>query len=260
MFDHIQRGSDRIAAKTWTVAISVFVHVAGAITFIGLSFWKIDKLAMKQEQVVWRPEPDFGPRTPKGDPNPAKPKEQKPKKDVDPSQLEQPKDAATTTEGEASTDSSKDKAATRLGRPDGEADAPDVDVLPPKRDCIECVDDSVVITTAPKEEVTHEPKDVPQEAMRGLRTAGGDILLPGHMLSRLRAAGVGRLRMVLKVCVDEHGGAPSSVTVLESSGFDDADAYVAAGMLREWRYQPFTVNREPMAVCFSVRADYQIID
>jgi outer membrane biosynthesis protein TonB len=228
------------------------------MTLIGLSFWKIDKLAMRKEPILDQRVFE-GSVVPKGTDTPKEPEKREPIKKEPCVGLCQVNDK-TPPDKKDGEGTGTSPSTGRLGRLDGDEEAPDVERIPRVvGDCLECVDDKVTFEK-PKEK-KDDPLPVKQELMRGLRTAGSDdIYLPESMVSRLHAQGIGSFAVVLKVCVDRDGGAPSAVSVARSSGFDDVDAFITATVEREWRYQPYSVNGEKIPVCFTVQLDYQIVD
>lgn len=68
-----------------------------------------------------------------------------------------------------------------------------------------------------------------------------------------------RFTMRARVCIDE-SGTPSSVTIVEPSPYEPHNAKVEKEILTSWRYQPATVNGEPVPSCKRVEFAYEMED
>jgi protein TonB len=96
-----------------------------------------------------------------------------------------------------------------------------------------------------------KPQVVPQAVLDKQFLSGDREIKPSKPVQNLMyKAGQKRTITTIKMCLSA-GGAVDSVRVLKSSGFDEYDREILAGM-RQWRYRPFRVNDRPVPVCTSV--------
>jgi hypothetical protein len=99
------------------------------------------------------------------------------------------------------------------------------------------------------------PQVVAPTVLEGYRIAGNKMIAPDDM-TKLDIAKAGKTKIVgsFKLCVDA-AGAVTSVNQLKSTGFQAYDTKIQVG-IRQWRYKPFMVNGQPVAVCTAVTFIY----
>ncbi len=100
------------------------------------------------------------------------------------------------------------------------------------------------------------PKIVPSVAVEQRRVAGKQHIHPPKA-TKLHMAKYGKTRIIatMKMCLDRRG-AVSSLRLLKSSGYVAYDRLIRAEM-KKWRYRPFTINHQAVAVCTAVTFIYR---
>jgi TonB family protein len=102
-----------------------------------------------------------------------------------------------------------------------------------------------------------ETKNIPLEAIAARRTAGREqIPLSNDVKIRAVRDNNRRFTIAVKLCLDT-AGVPDKIELAKSSGYAEADAAVLAEM-RNWRFQPYTVNDKAVRVCTAYLYQYVI--
>jgi protein TonB len=93
-----------------------------------------------------------------------------------------------------------------------------------------------------------KPQVVPLTAIESQMIAGErEIHLPPDILPALKNRGIKQAVIMIKLCIDD-GGQVTSADVTKSCGYAEADQAVAR-KLREWKFRPYMVNGQRLAVC-----------
>jgi hypothetical protein len=96
------------------------------------------------------------------------------------------------------------------------------------------------------------------EVTDGVRISGEKkIELPRSVKVKMDAWDQTEADITTRVCVSTEG-VPTSVVVLDSSGFDEADQKVKETILNTWRYRPYLANGQPIPVCERITFRYQL--
>jgi protein TonB len=253
MFDRFvgQRSEKRGKSRALMFGVSTVAHTALLATLLVWSFWKVEKLAARRVPVTFvsaaaaPPPPPPPPAPPPPARVTAKPKVVvkielvQPVRDPDPDPEPAPDPGPSAT-------GPTDPTATGPGLPggvpgglgDGRCGEPGQPECPPPA-------------------VVEKPKVVPLQAVEAARIAGNaDIPLPPEVKQAVVAEGKREVLAMAKLCLDRDG-APTEVSIRKSSGHPAADARIREEMLR-WRYRPYRVNGEAVAVCTSILFRYQI--
>ena len=99
------------------------------------------------------------------------------------------------------------------------------------------------------------PIEIPRAAIEGKRIFGRTLIVPDEDTRRaIHIVGVTRTCPWFRLCLDT-SGVPTHVDVLRTSCFPRYDAQIVEAML-EWRYSPFTIDGNPVAVCTSLVVCY----
>jgi protein TonB len=116
---------------------------------------------------------------------------------------------------------------------------------------------AVVPAPAPAPATPSTPKLVPAVELEKNRTAGERRPpLPAGARRLATRDRVDRFSIGVRLCLSD-SGAPTEVTLLKPSVYDDANAKVLADV-RAWRFKPYLVNGKPAAVCTGLLFIYQL--
>jgi TonB family protein len=95
------------------------------------------------------------------------------------------------------------------------------------------------------------PSSVGRKVIESLRIAGETrILPPSDVQAQMARSGVNRTRGLLRVCLDASGRVEEA-RFLEGTGFAGYDQRLL-GAVSAWRYRPYSVNGQAVAVCGTV--------
>jgi hypothetical protein len=91
--------------------------------------------------------------------------------------------------------------------------------------------------------------------LEGKRIAGTKMIYPDDTTKlAIQKAGMTRVKGSFRVCIDE-SGAVESVLPIRSTGVAPYDRRIITA-IHDWRYSPFMINNQPIAVCTMVRFIY----
>jgi len=100
------------------------------------------------------------------------------------------------------------------------------------------------------------PKVVPPKELERSRIAGDAQFIPDDATKTVIArSGKDKIVGSFKLCIDE-GGDVTSVSVLKSTGFPQYDSKIASKVKTEWKYKPYVVDGQAVAVCTTVTFIY----
>lgn len=253
MFDDL---IEKPRPKRWKTAVivgSALVH-AGAIAAVALAaMWKIEKLELASAiDITYRvPAPPGASAPPPGSrlavPRAAVVKVHKVKPPV-PVQPAVVKDPEPVTSGAP--------AATDPGDgdgPGGDGNDPDAD-LRSTGTCTTgpCLDGSdgepPDDTDKDDDDVPKKPPIVPPHVAKGLRVGGNDQIHPPETVRiDMMHQGKNMVSATVQLCVGV-GGTVDLIRVMKSTGFKDYDATIVREV-RDWRYQPYLVDKRPSPMC-----------
>lgn len=93
--------------------------------------------------------------------------------------------------------------------------------------------------------------------IEGHRIAGDKFIHPDERTQRaMQKANVRSTASSFKICLGVDG-VPTEIVALRPSCFPRYDEHIKERM-REWRYSPYVVNGEPVAVCTAVTFVFKI--
>jgi hypothetical protein len=127
-----------------------------------------------------------------------------------------------------------------------------------------CTENCGTIPTPPIPPVPPDPpphkdevRNVTAETLKALFQSGErEIHPPDTVVTQMQRDGKSETLGIFKLCLDA-AGAPSSVAMLRSTGYDAYDSRLAAGMW-QWRYRPFQVNGRGVPVCSAIHFKFRI--
>jgi protein TonB len=227
---------------------SIAAHAGIGMGVLVWTFWQIDKVKLKGPIVdldysVFTPPPALGvPEAPK-DPVVAK-KPPKPRLPDELTQAPKPSDQEPSDEPAEPGDSELPQGDPN-GVAGGDPNAPPGTGIPGGGG-----DPNVVVTPPPDEK--WDPSVAEARRIAGIRNIG----LPPNVLLKMRDSGQRRADALVKLCLDE-SGAPKSITIAKSTGFDEADQKIKQDM-RGWRYRPTMVDGRPIGACTVVQFQYVV--
>ena len=100
-----------------------------------------------------------------------------------------------------------------------------------------------------------QPSVMPPQLFEAHRRTGDRNVFPDDATkAAIAAAGITRVLVPVKVCVDRDG-VVSTAKVLKASGFPAYDDLVVR-RIAGWTYEPFTIDGAPVAVCSVVQLVY----
>jgi protein TonB len=257
MFDRYMGARQEKRSKVFRLILIVsgILHGIGFVAAIIWSFWKIDRLTVKDSSVLYMAAAMSSPPPPPPPPPPPKKSSTKTEvKQIKPTEIIQPpkeikelpkaQEESSEDDGEEGGVEGGEKGGVvggviggvvggeiggELG---GELGVP---VPPPAA-----------------------PTAVPQQLLEGSRIGGQKIInLTAPMLTTLKNQGLPKLTVKVKMCLDENGS-PSSVDVTKGSGYPDIDALISSTMRSTWRFKPTVVAGKAVKVCTPFIFNYQI--
>ncbi len=245
------------------VASSVFTHVVVIVCFVVAAMWHIEKLAVGQTPVVWVSHAGPPPGSMGAPPPPAAPvkkKAIKKSRKIRPRVLTQPTAVATLDEPEdsgAGSDAigvpggvpgSNGNDPLGLGTGDGGGGVPIGEQIAVEDLCDSCPE----CCEKPK-----EPPIVPAKMIEGDLIQGDKQISPPEPVKvQMAKQGVDQLVASIRMCLDDRGHV-SSLDSIKSSGFAAYDARLTHEM-NHWRYRPYRVNGQPVAVCTVITFIYRM--
>jgi periplasmic protein TonB len=232
-----------------TITVSAALHVVGGIALLIYSFWKIDKLPVKDTSVLYMAAQMATPPPPP--PPPPPPKKSSVKKDiVKPKSTEvvQPnKNAPKPEPEEADNDDEGVEGGVAGGVKGGVIGGVEGGV-------VGGVEGGVGTAAPPPAPAV---QNIAQQMLEGQRIAGDKMIQLGDQNNTmLRNQGVSKMTVRVKMCIATDGS-PRSVEFTKGSGYAEVDARIR-GEMNKWRYRPYMVNGKPMVACFPVTFNYTI--
>jgi protein TonB len=236
------------------IGVSIGLHALGAVGAVIYSFWKIEKLTIRDSSVLYVAAAMATPPPPPPPPPPPKRKTIKTETKPRPTELIQPsKDPVKELPKETSDEDEDEgedegveggvKGGVVGGVVGGEIGGVEGGVLGGTG-------------TAPPPPAP-EAKIVAQAMIEGSRIAGDkNINLTDPQLVTLRNQAVDKLVVRPKVCLDAAGNV-SKVSFSKSSGYPDIDAHLVAG-IHKCRYKPYVVAGKAESICMIVTFTYLI--
>jgi protein TonB len=250
MFDRYVQDRGRRRLGRWirvAIAASAVAHVGVGAALIVSAWWKIEKLSVEDRQVAIA---SFG--MPTAAPPPLAGEQRNKTR----RELARVREATQPRQNDAETpeDGGGDGSATghANGLAGGEGDDPDAPNALLGCAGLECLGDQ-----APPEprKTPAKPPVIPESMLKGHLISGEtQIHAPREVKLAMTRAGVDRLRAAVKLCIDAEG-AVESTRLLRSTGYSDYDRRLLAGV-RRWRYRPYRIGGEAVAVCTAVQFVY----
>jgi len=277
MFDAFTRPAPRRRLRSLFLVASLALHASGVVALLVMAMWKIEKLAPDRTTVAigpkW-PEPQGGGDEPKAPPPPTRPKQ---RHKTRPPVVTQPTDKPPVEDVATATDTGGTPGDGPVGP--GAGDGPPGDQACVGDDCAatgepqapppavcgngtveaaadeQCDDGNTAAGDGCSPKCRTEAKIVQSQVVRALRWAGDDqIQPPATVKTQMMRDGKQRTSAVIKLCLDS-AGQVSSLQLLASSGYEEYDRRLLAGM-REWRYRPYTVGNQALPVCSPIAFVY----
>ncbi len=234
-----------------TITVSFIAHLMGGTALLIYSFWKIEKLPVKDTSVLYMAAQMATPPPPPPPPPPPKKSsvkktetKQKPTELVQPDKEQKKPEAEESSEDEGVEGGQEGGVAGGVvgGEVGGELGGTLGGVLG---------------GSGPATPPPAAPAVVAQQMLEGQRIAGNaKIQLSDSQTVMLDNQGVRKLQVKTKMCLDA-GGAAKSVSFTKSSGYPDIDQRIQAEMMK-WRYRAYVVNGKAIDVCFIVIFNYSI--
>jgi protein TonB len=234
-----------------TITVSVVVHVIGLFALVIYSFWKIEKLPVKDGSVLYMAAQMATPPPPPPPPPPPKKSSVKTKVEVKKStEVVQPSKDQPKPQEEPSEEDDGEEGGVEGGVKGGEIGG----VIGGE---IGGTIGGQVGGTGAAPPPPPAPTNVAQAMLEGSRIAGDkNITLSDPNLVMLRNQGVSKMTVKAQMCLDA-GGLPRSVDFKQSSGYPEIDARIK-GEMNKWKYRPYVVAGKAVPVCFIVIFNYKI--
>lgn len=248
MFDRYV-GSRSATQSRWVkvgIAISVAAHIGVGGALIISAAWQLDRLSIEDSRVGVA---SLG--LPTAAPPPlASSKRERVEKKIPVPEPRQPDETAPTAPDD--TGSTGEPDGHVLGKPGGEGT--DLNSTNTVLGCqgIDCIE---TMPPPPPPEPRQDPPIVTETALKGYLISGKTQIRPPETVKHaMLRSGKDRVDGVVRLCIDERGAITQS-KLLSSTGHPDYDRRLVAGV-RSWRYQPYTRDGKPIAVCTAIRFVY----
>jgi protein TonB len=232
-----------------TITVSLGAHVVALIALVIYSFWKIEKLPVKDASVLYMAAQMATPPPPPPPPPPPKKSSVKTKVEVKKStEVVQPTKDQPKPQEEESDDEGVE-GGVEGGVKGGEIGG----VIGGEIGGTLGGEVGGAGTAAPPP----PPQNVAQAMLEGSRIAGDkNILLGEQSLVLLHNQGISKLTVKAQMCLDANGS-PRSVDFKQSSNYPEIDARIR-GEMNKWKYRPYMVAGKAVPVCFIVLFNYKI--
>jgi protein TonB len=235
-----------------TITVSFAAHVIGILGLLIYSFWKIEKLPVKDTSVLYMAAAMATPPPPPPPPPPPKRSSVKKTEVKKPTEVVQPTKDQKPPEPEPAAEETPDngveggvEGGVAGGEVGGELGGELGGTL-----------GGQVTAPAPPPPPA-APQNVAQAMLEGSRIAGDpQIQLGDANVMLLQQQGVRKLQVKTQMCLTD-GGQPKSISFKKSSGYSEIDAKIRNEM-GKWRYRPYVVAGKAVPVCFMVIFNYKI--
>jgi protein TonB len=233
-----------------TITVSLAAHVVGLIALVIYSFWKIEKLPVKDASVLYMAAQMATPPPPPPPPPPPKKSSVKTKVEVKKStEVVQPTKDQPKPQEEESDDEGVEggvEGGVKGGEIGGVIGGEIGGTLGGE------VGGAGAAPPPPP-----APTNVAQAMLEGQRIAGEkEIRLSDPSLVLLHNQGISKLTVKAQMCLDA-AGSPRSVDFKQSSGYPEIDSRIRSEM-NKWKYRPYMVAGKAVPVCFIVLFNYKI--
>jgi protein TonB len=236
------------------LTVSLVAHGLGGIALLIWSFWKIEKLVVKDASVLYMAAAMATPPPPPPPPPPPKKSSVKKTDVVKPKNTELVQPNKDQPKPQESSEDEGEDEGVEGGVEGGVAGGVVGGVVGGE---LGGVEGGVVGSVGAAPPPEPPPQNIPQQAIESQRTAGNaQIQLPAPVLSTLKTQGVQKLQIRTQVCLDASGGI-REVSFRKSSGYAEVDS-VLKSEIAKWRYRPYLVNGKAVPVCFIVIFNYSI--